>query len=168
MREIRGQFQTLFRTQNGNKFFGELGIPSQSASTTDFQPRRSLTVSKRAMVEAGNVVFSDTGNYLLSLQSTFSDTVQFKCFEVTHRVSWSRKVDQVDPVTGLARDSHLQIIDPALPVIVEYGNVVENIGIETDTYRILTGADVKPGDRLGAWIVQSRKEALGLHILEVS
>lgn len=168
MREIRGQFQTLFRTQRGNKFYGELGLPSQAAGTVDFQPRRSLTVSKRAMVEAGDVVFSDTGSYLLSLQSTFSETIQFKCFEITHRISWARKVDQIDPVTGLARDSGLQILDPALPVVVEYGTVVENIGIETDSYRILTGADVRPGDRLGAWIVQNRKDALGLYILEVS
>ncbi len=168
MREIRGQFQTMFRTQRGNKFFGELGLPSQAAGTIDFQPRRSLTVSKKAMVESGDVVFSDIGSYLLSLQSTFSETIQFKCFEVTHRVSWSRKVDQIDPVTGLSRDTSMSIIEPALPVVVEYGNVVENMGIETDSYRILTGADVRVGDRLGAWIVQNRKEALGLHILEVS
>ena len=168
MREIRGQFQTLFRTQRGIKFYGELGLPSQAASTVDFRPRRSLTVSKKAMVDTGDVVFSDVGVYLLALQATYFETLQFKCFEITHRISWSRKVDQVDPVTGLARDSSLQIIDPALPVVVEYGSVIENIGIETDSYRILTGAEVQPGDRLGAWIVQSRKEALGLYMLEVS
>ena len=168
MREIRGQFQTLFRTQRGYKFFGELGIPSESATTTDFRPRRTLTVSKAAMVDTGDVVFSDVGSYLLALQATYSQTLQFKCFEITHRISWSRKVDQVDPVTGLARDSSMSIIDPALPVVVEYGSVVQNIGIETDRYNLLTGADVKVGDRLGAWIVQSRKEALGLHLLEVS
>lgn len=168
MREIRGQFQTLFRTQRGNKFFGELGVPSQSASTTEFRPRRTLTVSKRAMVDTCDVVFSDTGTYLLALQSTYSDTLQFKCFEITHRISWSRKVDQIDPVTGLARDSSMQILDPSLPVVVEYGGVVQNIGIETDRYNILTGSDVKVGDRLGAWIVQNRKEALGLYLLEVS
>ena len=168
MREIRGQFQTLFRTQRGNKFFGELGLPSQSASTTDFRPRRSLTVSKKAMVDTGDVVFSDTGSYLLALQATYSETLQFKCFEITHRISWSRKVDQVDPVTGMARDSSLQIIESALPVVVEYGSVIQNMGIETDRYQILTGADVKVGDRLGAWIVQTRTEALGLNLLEVS
>ena len=168
MRELRGQFQTLFRTQTGNKFFGELGLPSQSASTTEFRPRRSLTVSKKAMVDTCDVVFSDQGTYLLALQSPYSDTLQFKCFEVTHRVSWSRKVDQVDPVTGLARDSSMQILDPALPVVVEYGSIVQNIGIETDRYNILTGSDVKVGDRLGAWIVQSRKEAIGLNLLEVA
>ncbi len=168
MREIRGQFQTLFRTQRGNKFFGELGLPSQSASTTDFRPRRSLTVSKKAMVDTGDVVFADTGTYLLALQATYSETLQFKCFEVTHRISWSRKTDQVDPVTGMARDSYLTILDTALPVVVEHGGIVQNMGIETDRYNILTGADVKVGDRLGAWIVQNRKDALGLHLLEVA
>lgn len=168
MREIRGQFQTLFRTQRGNKFFGELGLPSQSSSTTDFRPRRSLTVSKKAMVDTGDVVFSDVGTYLLSLQSSFSETLQFKCFEVTHRISWSRKVDQVDPVTGLARDSSMQIIESALPVVIEYGGIAQNMGIETDRYQVLTGADVKVGDRLGAWLVQTRRDALGLNLLEVA
>ena len=168
MREIRGQFKTLFRTQNGNKFFGELGLPSQSASTIDFRPRRSLTVSKKAMVDTGDVVFSDTGTYLLALQATYSETLQFKCFEITHRISWSRKADQVDPVTGLPRDSVMQILDASLPLVIEYGGVVQNMGIETDRYRVLTGADVKVGDRLGAWLVQTRQDALGLHMLEVA
>lgn len=168
MREIRGQFQTLFRTQLGNKFFGELGLPSESASTTEFRPRRTLTVSKKAMVDTGDFVSSDVGSYLLALQSTFAETLQFKCFEVTHRISWSRKVDQIDPVTGLARDSSMQILDPSLPVVVEYGGIVQNIGIETDRYNVLTGSDVKVGDRLGAWIVQTRKEAIGLYLLEVA
>ena len=168
MREIRGQFKTLFRTQNGNKFFGELGLPSQSASTIDFRPRRSLTVSKKAMVDTGDVVFSDTGTYLLALQATYSETLQFKCFEITHRISWSRKVDQVDPVTRMARDNSLQILDPSLPLVIEYGSVIQNMSIETDRYQILTGADVKVGDRLGAWIVQNRQDALGLNLLEVA
>lgn len=168
MREIRGQFQTMFRTQRGNKFFGELGIPSESATTTDFRPRRTLTVSKAAMVDTGDVVSSDMGSYVVALQATYSQTLQFKCFEITHRISWSRKTDQVDPVTGMARDSYMTIIDPSLSVVVEQGGIIQNMGIETDRYNILTGADVKVGDRLGAWIVQNRKEALGLYLLEVA
>jgi len=113
-------------------------------------------------------VFSDTGSYRLALQATYSETLQFKCFEITHRISWSRKVDQVDPVTGMARDSSLQIIDSALPLVIEYGSVIQNMGIETDRYQVLTGADVKVGDRLGAWIVQNRQDALGLNLLEVA
>lgn len=168
MREIRGQFQTMFRTQRGNKFFGELGIPSESATTTDFRPRRTLTVSKAAMVDTGDVVSSDMGSFVVALQATYSQTLQFKCFEITHRISWSRKTDQVDPVTGMARDSYMTIIDPSLSVVVEQGGIIQNMGIETDRYNILTGADVKVGDRLGAWIVQNRKEALGLYLLEVA
>lgn len=168
MRVLRGQFQTLFRTQQGHKFYGELGIPALTASTTDFQPRRTLIVSKKAMVDTGDVAFSDSGTFLLAHNATFEETLQFKCFEITHRTSWSRMVNRIDPVTGMARDDYNQILDPALPVVIEYGTIVQNIRIETERYNILTGADVQVGDRLGAWIVQTRREALGLNLLQVS
>jgi hypothetical protein len=89
-------------------------------------------------------------------------------FEITHMISWSRKVRQEDFVTGLARDEVVQIMDQALPVVIEYGSVTSNLGLEADKYQILTGEDVMVGDRLGAWIVQTRVEMLGLNMLEVS
>ena len=167
MREMRGQFQKLFRTRQGVKFNGELNTPTDSAQD-NHRPRRTLTVSKSALVTTGDVVTAEGSSYLLSLSSDLSDTRQFKAYQITHRVSWTRKADQVDFVTGLPKDADLVILDDALPVVVEYGQIVQNLGIETDKYRVLTGSDVRPGDRLGAWLVMSRTDHNGLHLLEVS
>ena len=168
MRELRGQFIKVFRTREGFKFHGELSLPVERTTPSDFRPRRLLTTSQKALVTTGDVVTCEEASFLVTLSATFTDVKQFKCFEITHRISWSRKTDQIDPVTGLARDTGMLLIDDALPVVVEYGKVVENLGIETDKYKIMTGANVQVGDRLGAWLVQSRKEALGLNMLEVS
>lgn len=167
MREIRGQFQKLFRTRGGVKFNGELNTPPNTAQD-NYRPRRTLTVSKNALVTTGDVVTGDGSSFLLSLSSDLSDTRQFKAYQITHRVSWTRKADQVDFVTGLPKDANLLILDEALPIVVEYGQIAQNLGIETDKYRVLTGADVRPGDRLGAWLVMSRTDMNGLNLLEVS
>lgn len=167
MREMRGQFQKLFRTRQGVKFNGELNAPANTAQD-NYRPRRTLTVAKAALVTTGDVVTAEGSSYLLSLSSDLSDTRQFKAYQITHRVSWTRKADQVDFVTGLPKDADLVILDDALPIVVEYGQVVQNLGIETDKYRVLTGSDVKPGDRLGAWLVMSRTDMNGLNLLEVT
>jgi hypothetical protein len=168
MRELRGQFTKVFRTREGMKFNGELSLPIERTTPSDFRPRRLLTVSQNAVVQTGDIVTSEEATFLVTLSATFTDLKQFKCFEITHRISWTRKTDQVDPVTGMLRDTGNLLVDEALPVVIEYGKVVENLGIETDKYKILTGADVKVGDRLSSWVVQTRKEALGLKLLEVA
>jgi hypothetical protein len=168
MRDLRGQFIKVFRTREGFKFNGELSLPIERTTPSDFRPRRLLTTSQRALVTNGDVVTCEEASFLVSLSATFTDVKQFKCFEITHRISWSRKTDQVDAVTGLARDTGMLVIDDALPVVIEYGKIANNLGIETEKYKIMTGADVQVGDRLGAWLVQSKREALGLNLLEVS
>jgi hypothetical protein len=168
MREMRGQFVKVFRTREGMKFNGELSLPIERTTPSDFRPRRLLTVSKHSLVQTGDIVTCDEATFLVTLSATFTQSLQFKCFEITHRIAWSRKTDQVDAVTGLPRDSGELILDAALPLVIEYGKVIQNLGLESDSYKVLTGADVKPGDRLGPWLVQNRKEALGLKLLEVS
>jgi hypothetical protein len=168
MREIRGQFHKLFRTRSGIKFYGEFGLPPAVSGQVNYRPRRSLTVSNTSLVKTGDVVRTDGAQYLVALSSSFSSTQQYMAFEITHMISWSRKVRQEDFVTGLARDEVVQIMDQALPVVIEYGSVTSNLGLEADKYQILTGEDVMVGDRLGAWIVQTRVEMLGLNMLEVS
>jgi hypothetical protein len=168
MREIRGQFHKLFRTRSGLKFYGEFGVPPTASGQMNYRPRRSLTVSDVSLVKTGDVVRTDNAQYLVALSNSYSATRQYLAFEITHMVSWSRKVRHEDFVTGLAKDEVVQILDPALPVVVEHGSVVSNLGLEDDKYRILTGADVMVGDRLGAWIVQTKVEMLGLNMLEVS
>ncbi len=168
MREMRGQFTKIFRTRGGLKFYGELGPPLERSTPSDFRPRRTLTVSRAALVSTGDVVTCGDESLLVALSANLTNTVQFRGFEITHRLVWARSAEQVDPVTGIARDFEQIILDDALPVVVEYGRVDGNMGIETETYRIMTGADVRVGDRLGPWIVQNRKDAIGLSLLEVS
>lgn len=167
MREMRGQFVKLFRTRAGNKFYGELSDPPNSAQD-NYRPRRILTVSKNALVTTGDIVTAEDHQYLVALATVLNETYQFKAYQITHKVSWTRMADQVDFVTGIARDSSLMIMDDALPVVIEYGQIVENLGISSDKYRIMTGSPVQVGDRIGAWLVQSYTELLGLRVLEVA
>lgn len=168
MREMRGQFLKLFRTRAGLKFNGELGDPPTNSAQDSFRPRRTLTTAKTALVSTGDVVSTDDVQFLVALSVILGDTKQFKAYQITHQISWTRMVDQIDFVTGVARDSALSILDSALPVVIEYGQRVENLAIDTDKYRIVTGADVQVGDRLGAWLVQSSVQQMGLNVLEVA
>lgn len=168
MRQLRGQFSKVFKTREGHKFHGELSDPLEKTTPYDFRPRRALSVSKLACVKTGDVITSDEGAFLITQSAAFSKTVQYRCFEITHRLSWTRNSTTTDLVTGLPKEGTITIMDPALPVVVEYGDVTKSLGLENAKYKVLTGADVKPGDRIGAWIVASRVEALGLKVLEVS
>lgn len=168
MREIRGQFSVLFKTREGNKFWGEVGNPIERTTPIDFQPRRFISTSIDSVAKTGDVASYGTACLLLALQTTMLMTKHFKGYEITHRLSWTRDASETDLVTGLTKSGSQVIIDDALPVVMEYGKVVENMGIETDRYRVLTGADVHVGDRLGAFIVQSRRDGQGLHVLEIA
>lgn len=168
MRDMVGQFTKVFRTREGLKFNGELSLPIERTTPSDFRPRRLLTVNKKALVKTGDVIFGDDTAFLVTLSATFSQTYQFKCFEITHRLSWYRYVSREDYVTGLETGMHPKIIDDSLPVVVEYGAVLQDMKIETERYKIITGADLQIGDRVGAWVVQNKKEALGLNLVEVS
>ena len=168
MREIRDQFSAVFRTRSGIKFNGELGLPIERTTPSDFRSRRLLTVSNRALVTTGDVVSCDGRTYLLSFQNALTYTNQFRAFEITHRLSWTRMTEEIDLATGMPRGTVSMILDDALPVVLEYGKIAENLAIETDKYRVLTGSDVRVGDRLGAWIVQTRREAVGLNLLEIA
>ena len=168
MRKLRGQFSKVFKTREGHKFLGELSDPVEKTTPSDFRPRRFMSVSKLSSTRTGDVITSDGASFLIALSSTFSETLQFRCFEITHKVSWARNQKVVDPLTGLDKEGAVTIIDPALPLVVEYGTMQSPLGMENPKYKVLTGADVKVGDRLGAWIVASRREAYGLNLLEVA
>lgn len=168
MRNLRGQFSKVFRTREGHKFHGELSDPVEKTTPSDFRPRRFMSVSKLACVKTGDVITGDDASFLIALSSTFSQTLQFRCFEITHKVSWARTQREMDLLTGLDKEGSVTILDPALPLVVEYGTMQSPLGMENPKYKVLTGADVQVGDRLGAWIVGSRREAYGLKLLEVS
>ena len=168
MREIRDQFSAVFRTRSGIKFNGELGLPIERTTPSDFRSRRLLTVSNRSLVTTGDVVSCAGRTYLLSLQNALTYTNQFRAFEITHRLIWTRTTEEIDLATGMPRGRVSVVLDDALPVVLEYGKIGENLAIETDKYRVLTGSDVHVGDRLGAWIVQTRREAVGLNLLEIA
>ena len=168
MREMRGQFQKLFRTEQGIKFFGELNNPLKAEQENKYRTRRILNVSKKALVTTGDVVTADEASYLVSLAAEYTDMRQFKVYPITHRLNWTRREDTIDTVTGIPRDNTLVILSPALPVVVEYGESVDNLNLETEKYRVFTGSDVRVGDQLGAWLVRSKLQVNGLNMLEVS
>jgi hypothetical protein len=96
------------------KFYAEIGNPIERTTPSEFRPRRLLTVDKRVPVNNGDVVNCEDAVFLLSLQATFAETKQFKGFEITHRLIWSRVQNAVDLVSGLPKQGQLQILDQDL------------------------------------------------------
>ena len=167
MRQINGQFKKVFRTQAGNKFDGELG-DTLSNSDTDSRSYRLLTVSSGAVASTGDVVSSGDIEFLIALNTSLSKTKKFRAYEITHKLPWMRTEDKVDFVTGLPRDAFTVTLNPGLPVVIAHGTIVENMSMEADRYEVLTGADVKVGDRLGSMLVHTLQDFLGLKLLVVS
>lgn len=169
-RVIRDNFKSLFRTEAGDKFWGELSDPNafpRPRKELQNLPHRALVTDRNAVATAGQLVVSKAVSYILCGQHTLSKTRVFLAVEVTVPVTWSRHSEVTDPVTKMVRDSSLQPLATIL-VAVEPYRVTEDEAFEQNVYRYFTHAAVQLGDVLGSKKVVRVADLMGLRIVEVS
>lgn len=168
MRKRVDRFSWVFYTQTGNKVLCEVSDPSGSENSDGIIPRRQFTVNHGAALRSGDVISGQGALYLVSKSSTLAQTWRFKGYEITHIVPLVRQEVQTDLVTNLKRSTGTKTINPALPIVVEPMSFAKNQGIEDDRYKVLSGTELLPGDKLADWVVQTVRYSNGVYLAEVS
>lgn len=162
---ISPKLTKTFRTSTGAKFRGLLSDPEDRWDGDELRARRILRVDPRTPLKTGDVINGDGGEYILFTHSHRTGETRLLAFEITHRLTWSRKTTVIDPVTKLARGDTETEMAVALPVTVEPKSQIEVQGIERNRYTIRAPGQFEKGDRLGPYLIQSVSLVPGASIL---
>lgn len=146
----------------------ELSDPEGSATTVEFIPRRQVTVSQGSILKTGDVLNGQGTLYLVTPINTLGATWRFRAHEITHFLPLIRRIPAEDFVTGLMKEGPPVILEEYLPVVMEPMGFASNQGIEDDRYKILTGMELLPGDKLGTWTVNLVQSVNGVYRAEIS
>lgn len=169
-RKIRDRFTVEFKNQDGHKFRGELGDPNATPrprKEVQNLPHRSLVTSRLAIAKEGDLVTYYGVQALLLGQHTLGDTKRFLAVEINDHVKWTRVSDIIDPVTKMTRGDAEQVMDPALPVIIEPQRSVEEARFAQSQYRLFTAGDIKEGDVLKGMRIIRVESLMGVKVAEL-
>lgn len=164
-------FSDIFKTPEGNCFFGEMGNPgSYPRPRKEFQnlPHRALVVGRSSVAQSGMIVTGGGSRFMLLDQYSMVGVRRFLAAEVHEEAVWVRTSKIIDAVTRLERGSTPVVMNANLPVVRDPRSTNEEVHFDRPMWRIFTTADVKVGDMLDNLKVHSRYELLGLQMLEAS
>lgn len=139
-------------------------------------PRLGLRTRPREPVAARDL-FRDparrvmlVGNWELPLAGDDVISRCFVLFQMTGRVSWTRRATQLDPVTRQPTASAApQELGPIWVSIESYthGNEDPGVRVPTDRLRCITGAPLQLGDVVHGKTVKRLNPSLGVTIAEI-
>lgn len=167
------RFSDSYRLINGNRVRGKLGdVDFNSSDNTDLlTPRKILTTSDKTLLKAGDLLNDGVGGvYLVAERNTLPRNSMriWWLIETTGQYSHTRREVEIDPVTNLERET------PDKPLGDVYAQV-EPLKIERDTLRvdqqvmqIITGRELKVGDKLGTLRVSAVQKLSGVYVAEGS
>lgn len=170
-RRLVHRFTTLFRTEDGHEFLGQLGDPNSSTRPNkEIQnlPHRTLAVSRNSVAREGMVVSALGVRHILFGQHTMGNIQKFLVVQVSQTVVWSRLETLIDPVTNMKSGTSTVILDPALPCLLEPGRVYEEQRFSKTMYSMITGSPVRPGDFIDGKPVLASSYLLGLWLVDLA
>jgi len=165
-RNLTHKFSEIYRTQDGNKVRVEMQDAPDLNPGATVQPRKVAVIQKGPLVPPGTIIFGGGTAYLLVLEDTIANMNRFRSMEITHYLRWSRLKTIIDPVTRMAREDQLVIIEERLPIVIEPLGLVKEQGIERPKVMFHTGADVQIGDLVGDFKIHSYSMALGVRLMQ--
>jgi hypothetical protein len=168
MRKRVERFSWIFRTLEGHKVKVELSDPVGSVTKGDFIPSRQITVNRGSLLKSGDVLNGQGTMYLVTPLNTLGSTWRFQAHEITHILPLVRLTLVEDFVTGMMKEGAPRTIVDQLSVVMEPMGFASNQGIEDDRYKILTGQELLPGDKLGTWVVNVVQNINGIYRAEIS
>lgn len=156
-----------FRTLTGARFYGFLSATA-AAPTKDQMPYRTLAVKSTGIIRPGDVVQAPGGDKLLVLEySNDRDwSESYRAAYVSDELTWQRRSVTTDPVSRVKRDTGLM----DMGVLYGYTERPEAVAFEGSNltkYRLLTGADVHPGDIIDGKTVKRVYKVMGVKGLEI-
>lgn len=169
--------ETFFTTEAGTRFRGSLQPVNEGSQPVDTfaEPRVIMRVRRNEPVKSGDIVMDAIGRRFLVAdhdEHIWNDSLMFrshKMLRITDRLSWRRSQDTTDVVTGLKRSGTEVELGPIWCVLEVYGREQIDFGLRVaeDLRRVITGADVKLGDRIDDAIVKRIAPIFGVKVLEI-
>lgn len=180
LKSVQTRFEVPFEVVEGGSgmFNGVISEAEQSAQPTYIfiQPRHVLRVKAPTALALGVVVRAPSGAEYLVGDNGPSEHPQgvlwesFRLFEVTKPVRWERRVKVTDVVTGLPRDSHLQLLGTPRMCLEPMDREAfdRRLRSSIEQSRFMTGAAVEADDVLDGRPVIRADVMLGVTIGIVS
>lgn len=163
---IEPRLSEVYKTLEGLRFHGIFTDPEDRFDGDTTRASRILRVNTRAPVATGSIVRAHNQRYLTLIHSEAEDQRRFLCYQVTHRVLWTRQTDTIDPVTKMKKTGVVTEQDPDFHLAVEPIRVHENLGLERPHYVIRCPEGVIPGDKLGDFTINTVRSVQGVAIVE--
>lgn len=168
------RFDTTFQIVNGPRFRGQLQEIADTTRVSNFHSARRLLRVRPGSAVRVRDVFRTSGGQLF-LCASHGDRFridqlfrEFKLFEMTEIAEWLRKEVTVDPVTGLEVGGDYVSKGPIYVAEEPAGDEEDQIRIPRQTFRLITGADLKVDDMVNGMIVRAVTTELGVTVAEIS
>lgn len=165
--------RTLFRTDEGLEFFGEVNdVPGDSRSNPFRIPQRILKVEPETWLTAGEVIVSPFGRRFLCAEhgdglSSWNIFRSFRLFELDRTVEIFRRVEVIDDLTGLKKTIHNHPVG-SFDTVFEPLTPQEEVSVPFDRYRMLTGSEVFKDDLVDEkYRVVRVEKLLGIYVSEI-
>lgn len=150
--------------------------PTQLPTSVFVAPRIGMRCRPGEPVEPGDLCRDAAGRVMLvgyhdkSLCNSTPFSKVFALFQMTRRVSWSRRAETLDPVTRLpvAKGNPVEL-GPIWISLESYTHGDEDPGVRiaTDRLRVITAAELKLGDIVDQKTVRRVNYTLGVTVAEI-
>lgn len=167
---VHKRFQETLKIPSGGKLRGQITDYTDEVSQLKY-PSRLLKVDVASSATPGTVVVTSTGYaYVLAahLDSHNAGAVYrtFRMIRVDEKLSWSREEATTDPVTGLARGSGVTPLGDIDVMVDPISRDDGKVKFGESRVRLVCGADLKVGDRVGDYSVLFVDQVLGVTVAE--
>lgn len=180
LKSVQKRFETTFEVIEGGSGFVSVVVSEAEQSSQPVyifvQPRHVLRVRLPSALTVGMVVRSPAGDIYIVGDNGSSETSKgvlwqsFRLFEAQRQVRWERRVQLVDPVTMLERDSHLELIgNPWVAVEPLEREILDRkVHASIEQSRFIAGAEVLADDLLDGRPVTKADTMLGVRVGVIS
>ncbi|WP_419902127.1 hypothetical protein [Kiloniella sp.] len=167
------RFKSRLRTIDGRSFYGLIGkLPNNRSDINFVTPRRVLEVSPNTKITVRTTFKApDRKVYLTADNGSISQQLEiyktFRLFEMQQLLPWSTKIKTKNPVTGLEETTSNSPSTPIYTTLEPLSDERDSLKIPGRRFRLITGADLKVDDKVGAYTVTKIDTLLGVTIAEV-
>lgn len=173
----RNRFETRLQTQTGVVFRGTIQPISETALSVDSfaEPRKLMRVRNGEPVKPRDIITDPWGVVMLvgthdgHLTGDAKLDRVHKLFQMTESTTWQREVMTIEPVTGRQVSSALATLGTIWIARELYGRDQMDRGLRVaeERNRVITGADIQLGDRIGDAVVVRLLSIYGISLAEI-
>lgn len=174
-KDCGNRFRVVMTLEDGNRFYGILTLPTLSNNrTTDFtNSRRILFVDDGSLCRVGSVFTTPKKERFLAAfngvnEYIRSDRKTFLAVRITDKMTWQRKTETFDPVSGIPTGEVFEDLGDIWVAFESDRETEDTLKISKNDFRIVTNAELVEGDVIGGkYTVQRVDKNLGVSVAYV-